>query len=151
MSSLNQPAFQPQHNEALIPWAGCSEGSNPPCKTVLSDLPSLAAEVAPAILHNKCTGTVPGTCAVTHPPHQRWQMQQQEALLGLQELWRAPDGPSEKHAREENCPQHEEMISPPVASGHAWTWMKAVWDSLQLCFWLMGCLWKVLGSNCCQC
>lgn len=123
MSSINhQPGFQSQCNEALLPWTGCSEGSSPTCKTVLSDLPSLAAEVAPAILGSKCTGTIPGTCAVTEPPHQRWPGSQgaaaeQEALLGLQELCRASDNPSEKYSWKESYLQHEVMFSPPVAPG----------------------------------
>lgn len=51
-----------------------------------------------------------------------------------------------KHHWEESCLQCEVFLS-PVASGYAWTWMKALWTRLQQCCRLMGCLYKALSEK----
>lgn len=59
MSSTNyQTTFLSQHGEVLVPWAGCSEGSSPSCKTVLSDVPPLIS-----------LGSGVGTCHLMQQMH----------------------------------------------------------------------------------
>lgn len=147
MSSINyQPAFQSQHNECCIqstptPRTGCSKGSSPPCKTLLSDLPSLAAEVALAILHRNAQG--PSQAPV------QWQtrpvMAGQPRCCSSRRLCWDCRSFAEVMSVRETRPEGELRtawgdFSPPVAPGHAWAWMKAVWDNLQHCWWLMDCL-----------